>query len=145
ELRDRAEERPRLRGDSLRVLQVARVLEGDPERQRRAWRAVRGGEELGDVGDREVETGVLQVRPAPRGVRHDRLCARGAELGGDAVRHREPLLAAPRMERERAAAAGVRCGDLVAVRREDARGRAVDLAEEDALHAAGEEADTAGL
>src|SRR4029077_21297394 len=53
----------------------------------------------------------------------------------------EPLLATARMERERAAAAGIGRRHLVAVGGEHPRGRAVDLAEDDRLDAACEQPD----
>src|SRR5439155_21621485 len=105
----------RLGGDALRVLEVAGVLEGDAQRERRALWAVRGREQLRDVGNREVETGVFQVRAATCCVGDDRLGAGVVEGGGYGVRHREPLLAAPGVQGERAAAAVEGRDDLVTV------------------------------
>ena len=65
EARDRAEQLARLELDPLRVQEMARVLEGDAQLER-APLGTRAelGEELRDVDDGQVETGVLQVRAA---------------------------------------------------------------------------------
>ena len=104
ELRDRAQQRPRLGAHALRVAEVAGLLVGDAQRQRVPLRRTARGDELRDVGDRQVEARVLQVRAAAGGVRDDRLRARGPERGRRPPRLRQPLLAPARVQRERAAA-----------------------------------------
>ena len=88
----------------------------------------------------QPEVRVLEMRPAAGGIRHDRLGAGRCEGGLGPACELEALLAASRMKRERAAAAGVRRRDLVPVRGEHAGRRAVHLAEQDRLHAPCEQA-----
>ena len=139
---DRVEQLARLDADALRVGQMARVLEGHAQRE---WmtlgpRLLR--QQLGDVDDAHVEPRVLQVRAAARGVDGDRVDT--GEALGHRLRHPFPLLAPPCMEMERAAAAlTARRDDLVALRGQHARRGGVHVAEDDALHAAGEQADPA--
>ena len=123
--------------------EVAGVLEGDAEPERPALRArAELCEQLGHVDDREVEAGVLQVRPAAGRVDDDALGACTAEAVGEATRPLVPFLAPAGMEVQRAAALLVARGEhLAALGREHARGRRVHLAEEHALDAAEQEAD----
>jgi len=71
EVRDRAERSTRLGLEALRVLQVARVLERDADRQ---WvpfgRRGRVGEQLRDVDD-PLDSVILEVRAAARRIRDD--------------------------------------------------------------------------
>src|SRR5712675_1976180 len=88
---NRAQHVARLRRDLLRVLQVAGVLEGDAQRERRALWPVGLREQLGDVDDGDVEIRVFQMRATTGGVRDDDLCAGGTELSSDAVGELESL------------------------------------------------------
>ena len=84
---------------------------------------------------------LLQMRPAARAVDDHRLDA--VERLDHLPRERAALVAAAGVHGEGAAASLRRRDDLVAVRREDARGRRVDRPEHDRLHAAGQDPDAA--
>ena len=138
---DRAQQRARLVAHPLGVAEVARLLEGNAVLERSQLGRVPARERLGDVDDRQVEVRVLQVGAAAGGVGDDHLHPGLGETGGRPASELEALLAAAGVERERAAAAVVGRGDLVAVGGEHAGRRAVDLAEEHRLHAARQQAD----
>ncbi len=104
-------------------------------------RRISADERLGDVDDRQVETGLLQVGAAAGRVRHDRLDAGRFERLRRSAGELVPLLAPSRVQCERAAAAGVRRRHLVAVGGEHPRRGAVDLAEEHRLDTAREQPD----
>ena len=92
--------------------------------------------------DRQVEPRLLEVRAAAGGVRDDRLRARGARTRRPSRRARSsPSSRRPACSASAPQHSRVRRRHLVAVRREHARRGAVHLAEEDALHAAGQQAD----
>ena len=91
----------------------------------------------------ELEACVLEMRAAPGRVGGDRLGTRGCERRDGAPGTLEPFLPPARVQMQRPAATVVGRHDLVAVRREHARRGAVDLAEEDRLDTAGEQADAA--
>ena len=100
------------------------------------------GQQLGYVDDAHVEPRLLEVRAAACGVDGDRIHA--GERLGHRLRHPLSLLAAPRVEMERAAAAlTARRNDLIALRGQHPGGGDVHIAENDALHAAREQADAA--
>src|SRR5207245_2953265 len=89
---------------------------------------------------RGQEAVLLQRRAAAGRVRDDDVEA--LERVDRPPRELLALLAPAGVHRQRAAAAlGARRDDLAAVRRQHARGRGVDVAEEDALHAAEQQAD----
>ena len=115
--------------------EVARVLEGDPQRQRMPLRARPAASELGDVDDRfgrrRDPSGAS--RSPPRSSTIVVVAAR-ARRASCRARARDPPRAVPACACERAAAAlRARHVHLVAVRREHARGRSVHVAEDDAL------------
>ena len=141
---DRVEQLARLDADPLRVGEVARVLKGDAQLERMPLGPRLLRQQLGDVDDAHVEPGVLQMGAAARGVDGDRVDTCSAEQLADGLRPPSPLLPPTGMEMERAAASlARRRDDLVALRRQHARRGGVDVAEDDALHAARQQADPA--
>ena len=124
-------------GQSLGVPEVARVLVGDRELERREAGQLRLAQRLGDVDRGELA--VLEVGAAPGRVHDDRVDA--VEAPAQALRQPRGLLGPAGVGGERAATALGGGDDLVAGRGEDARGRRVDVAEADRLDAAGEQAD----
>ena len=140
---DRVEQLARLDADPLRVGEMARVLEGDAQLERMPLGPRLLRQQLGDVDDAHVEPRVLQVRAAARGVDGDRVDT-AANRSADGLRPPFPLLPPAGMEMERAAARlARRRDDLVALRRQHARRGGVHVAEDDALHAARQQTDTA--
>ena len=115
----------------------------------RGARGRRLGEQLADVAHlrrerlgtlvAEQPAELLQVRAAARRVDDDEVDV--VERVDQPARERLALVEPARVHRERAAAALRRRDDLEAVGGEDARGRRVDVREDGALDAAGEEAD----
>ena len=160
QVRDVAEQRPRLAGDPLRVPEVAGVVVGRPHRHRVPGRdRAELGEELRQVADprrqrrrpgrhrrlgevAEQPLVLLHRRPAPGGVDDDRVHLRRLERldrpRGEPRRLRHP----PGVQRQRPAAALLaRDHDIAPLGREHPRGRRVDLREEHRLDAAGEHPD----
>ncbi len=145
EPRNPAQRRERRERQALRVPEVAGVLERDRCRQRvpRRPRECLGeqfadvahllGEALGSVVA-EQPAELFQMRPAAGRVDDDQLDV--LEGVDEPPREALSLLEAPRVHRERAAAALRRSNDLEAVRGENARGRGVHVGEHGALHAA---------
>ena len=123
--------------------QVTGVLEGDAQLDGvplGAWAEL--GEELGDVDDGQVETGVLQMGSAAGRVDDDSLGPRVAEVLGEAARALVTLGAPARVQVQRTAAGLIpRSDDVAALRREHPCRRRVHVAEEHALDAAEQEAD----
>ena len=121
------------------MAQVAGVLVRDPQRQRmeRAARAL--VQQFGEVA--RVDAVLLQVRAAAGRVDGDR---QPGEVAAQALEEALRLARTARVCREGAAAA-LASGhdDLPALGRERAGRRRVDVAERDALHAAGEQRDAA--
>ena len=132
------------------MAEVAGVLERHLHRQRMPGRARRrlaeklpdvahpGGERLGALVAEEPAE-LLQMRAAARGVDDDEIDV--VERVEEPPREGLPFVESPGVHRERAAAALRRSDDLEAVRGENACGRGIDVGEDCALHAAGQQAD----
>ena len=147
---DPAERRARREREPLGVPEVAGVLQRHLHRQRMPGRARRRlAEKLPDVAHprgeclgtlvAEEPAELLQMRAAARGVDDDEIDV--VERVEEPPREGLPFVEPPGMHRERAAAALRRSDDLEAVGGEDTRGRGVDVREDRALHAPGEQAD----
>ena len=146
---DPAERRARGEREALGVPEVAGVLQRHLHRQRMPGRAGRRlAEKLPDVAHprgkclgtlvAEEPAELFQVRAAARGVDDDEIDV--VERVDEPPREGLPFVESPGMNRERAAAALRRSHDLEAVRGENACGRGIDVGEDRALHAAGQEA-----
>jgi hypothetical protein len=154
--RDRGQELARLRADPLRVLQVTRVVVGEPDRDRVArgerperdqelahvdhpGRHRRGAGGPGRIAGQEAPP-LLHGRAAPGRVDDHLVGVDPLERGDGLAGQRARLAVAAGVERERAAAAEAgRHHHLAPLGAQHAQRGLVDLGEVDALHAAGQE------